>query len=304
MLLDKAQRTAAARPRDSPPPRWYVGALTQGNDGGSIAKRDDLVRTKPSTETADQDEVRHSLWTQCRLSKAPLARPVMADRLGQLYNKDGVIEYLLRRARHEATDAENKVAGHLRGLKDVREVALTPNPVRRDADDKLYYPYACPLTQRALNGKFRAVCLWPCGCVLSESGLRETAARTDEPTAACPVCSASFRAAALREAPVSAESDVVYLNPPAREQDALREQLAARRTKRKKTDAGADAKRVRARLPTLNDAAPGAYAASEVRRAQANAALNAPPAPESEAVASLYRKTPSKRDVWLGRQAS
>ncbi|KAI3629011.1 hypothetical protein CBS9595_000083 [Malassezia furfur] len=272
-----------------------------GNDGGSIARRDDLVRTKASVETADKDEVRHALWTQCRLSKARLAKPVMVDRLGQLYNKDGVIEYLLRRGQGEASASENR---------DLREATLTPAPTSHDRHATDTYPFVCPLTQRALNGKFRVVCLWPCGCVLSESGVRETTGvskSSAESTSPCPVCNVPFAHAALVEAHAPAVySDVVWVNPPAEEQAAMREQLAAqKKTKRKKTDtAGGGDKRTRVQAPTLNDAAPGAYAANQVRRAQENAARNAPPTRDSEAVASLYRKTPSKRDVWLGKQAS
>ena len=168
----------------------------------------------------------------------------------------------------------------------------------------------CPLTQRALNGKFRVVCLWPCGCVLSESGVRETTGVSKSsaaPTSPCPVCNVPFAHAALVEPHAPAvDSDVVWVNPPAEEQAALREQLAAqKKTKRKKADAAAGAeKRARVQAPTLNDAAPGAYAANQVRRAQENATRNAPPTRDSEAVASLYRKPPSKRDVWLGKQAS
>lgn len=278
--------------------------LTQGNDGGSIAKRDDLVRTKAAAnDKVDKDEVRHSLWSQCRLTKKPLSAPIMADRLGQLYNKDGVIEYLLRRAQDEATDVENKAAGHIKGLKDVRQVKLTQSAA--DEDDDHAYPFSCPLTQRALTGKFKTVCLWPCGCVVSESGLRSTTGlqgKKDEPATPCPVCETPFSPLALAEGRTALDSDLVWLNPPEDEQSELRALLSQRKNKRKKSESGE--KRAKPRLPTLNDAAPGAYAAQQVRVAQANAAHNAPGAKESEAISSLYRKTPSKRDVWLGKQAS
>lgn len=89
----------------------------QGNDGGSIAKRDDLVRTKAAAEKQDQDEVRHILWTACRLSKNPLREPVLADSLGQMFNKDAILECLLRRSAGAATDHDTRTAGHIRGMK-------------------------------------------------------------------------------------------------------------------------------------------------------------------------------------------
>ncbi|WFD23304.1 Replication termination factor 2 [Malassezia equina] len=196
-----------------------------GNDGGSIARRDDLVRTRAQAPVSqDRDELRHSVWTLCRVSRHRLQAPVMVDRLGQLYNKEGLIEYLLRRSKHTATEAENLAARHIRGLKDVRPVTLTPNPVREsERGEALYYPYACPLTQRPMNGKHKFVALWTCGCVLSEVGLRETAfpgAPRKEP-------------AALWHTTPTIEDDVVTLYPSSDTQQALREQLVTQRKKRK-----------------------------------------------------------------------
>lgn len=112
-------------------PPWYVwhatgGADTrQGADGGTIARRDDLVRTRTENNksSCDPEELRHSAWTLCRLSKRPLRKPILLDRLGLLYNKEGVLEYLLRRNSKEATDVENDVAGHIKNLK-VRRALL------------------------------------------------------------------------------------------------------------------------------------------------------------------------------------
>jgi len=102
---------------------WCVGeqrapaADRQGNDGGSIARRDDLVRTKGGGEKHDQDALRSIAWTLCRLSKNPLRAPVLADVLGQMYNKDGILEFLLRKNTKVAGEEELRVAGHVRGLR-------------------------------------------------------------------------------------------------------------------------------------------------------------------------------------------
>ena len=192
---------------------------------------------------------------------------------------------------------------------EIREVRLLPNPVRND-NNKDYYAYLCPLTQRPLNGKFRVVCIWPCGCVMSESGLRETTEVSKgslDSHVPCPVRNEVFDASPLVDQDArTVTSDLVWLNPSAEEQVKLREQLAtAKKNKRKKSEESDQSdKRSKMRAPTLNEGAPGAYAANQVRIAQANAAINTPSVQESEAVASLYRKTPSKRDVWLGKQVS
>ncbi|KAL4400652.1 Replication termination factor 2 [Malassezia pachydermatis] len=233
--------------------------------------------------------MRHTQWTLCRISRQKLRAPIMIDRLGQLYNKEALIEYLLRKSTKTVSEAETKVAGHIRGLKDVRQVQLHVNPTHEAAGgDALYYPYACPLTQRVMNGKHKFVCLWPCGCVMSETGLRETAfpgqkkRPEDKATTPCPQCGVLFGHDALWKDEPSVDADLIWLYPPTATQAMLREQLvahaAASRKKRKAKQVDNDTtKRVRAAVdvdttPSLNQTAPGAYAVQQVRAAQAQAA--------------------------------
>lgn len=314
---------AHAHPGDD---TWCVGeqrasgADRQGNDGGSIAKRDDLVRTKGGGEKHDQDALRSIAWTLCRLSKTPLRAPVLADPLGQMYNKDGILEFLLRKNTKIAGEEELRVAGHVRGLKvrvamakvlwltrqDLRELRLSENAAT--ADETAEFPFACPLTQRPMNGRHAFVYLRPCGCVFSESGLRNVCApgnkgKTDVPESeqACPTCSTPFRYAELDVAADDVDADVVWINPPADVQQTRRGRLGAQRkraaakrkqersedTERPKRADGAAAERSdgdaakRARTacaadtrPALNTNAPGALAAQQVRESQTNASRN------------------------------
>ena len=64
-----------------------------GADGGSIAKRSELVRTAEKAENEDKNI--NSLWTQCSLSHQKLEDPVVSDYNGSLYNKTAVLELLL-----------------------------------------------------------------------------------------------------------------------------------------------------------------------------------------------------------------
>lgn len=55
-----------------------------GNDGGSIAKRDDLVRTKAKAEKADERNRELARWALCALSKVsvlPCVYPYLYDHL-------------------------------------------------------------------------------------------------------------------------------------------------------------------------------------------------------------------------------
>lgn len=160
---------------------------------------------------------------------------------------------------------------------------LTSNPIpEAESTEALYYPFVCPLTQRIMNGKHRFICLWPCGCIMSEDGLRTSAglgskARPEGDKTPCPLCSTMFHHAALFEHTPNIDADVVWLGLSEETQSALREQLQARRKRKPKANGTYDsAKRMRSsetNRPSLNSTAPGAYAAEQVRAAQAHAAL-------------------------------
>lgn len=99
-----------------------------GNDGGTIARRSDLVHTKQAAKTSldiDPRLVARNTFASCALSRLPLRLPVVTDGLGNLYRKDKLVEFLLKKAELQLqlqlnnNDKVNEmaVAGHLRGLK-------------------------------------------------------------------------------------------------------------------------------------------------------------------------------------------
>ncbi|GAA6028732.1 hypothetical protein JCM8097_007367 [Rhodosporidiobolus ruineniae] len=161
-----------------------------GNDGGSIPKRGELVRTKQKrVRENDEDRVRQ-LWAFCALSKQPLRQPVVSCPYGRLYNKEAVISYLLNPpgASTESTPFGNDgllVAGHIRNLKDVITLRLTPNPsLESDPSSSTATTasalqesepaqFVCPISLREMNGSVRFLYRKPCGCVMSEAALKE-----------------------------------------------------------------------------------------------------------------------------------
>lgn len=140
-----------------------------GNDGGSIAKRKEVVRKERNRGTSGLTK---NWWRQCALSGESLAEPVVADWRGRLMNKQAVLEFLLGRqgfapplwALHE-----------LKSIRDVIGVQWKLNDDGRWED---------PVTGKDLATQ-RAVLLPECGHVVAESVL----AHSD---GACPVCEASF----------------------------------------------------------------------------------------------------------------
>ncbi|GAA5825148.1 hypothetical protein JCM11251_006119 [Rhodosporidiobolus azoricus] len=159
-----------------------------GNDGGSIPKRGELVRTKQTrARENDEDRVRQ-LWAFCALSKQPLRQPVVSCPYGRLYNKEALISYLLNPpsiSEHSPFGEDGLlVAGHIRSLKDVTTLRLTPNPALPNADeeqdaaahlgqDSAPAQFVCPISLREMNGSVRFVYRKPCGCVMAEAALKQ-----------------------------------------------------------------------------------------------------------------------------------
>ncbi|TKY87981.1 hypothetical protein EX895_003077 [Sporisorium graminicola] len=207
-----------------------------GNDGGSIAKRDELVRTKATLEKVDPELLRQSLWTVCALSRRPLEPPVASDPLGRLYNKDSIVQHLLVRSQNDPSSS--KIADpipHIRGLRDITELNLTPNTLYRppsptaSSNQHSVFPFMCPLSSKQMDGKQRFVYIANCGCAMSAIGLRTTVAASETSDKhkpdhkPCPVCGKTFNAAGLakgKQADMGA--DVVTINPSEAEEAEMR----------------------------------------------------------------------------------
>ncbi|GJN00736.1 hypothetical protein PR202_ga17939 [Eleusine coracana subsp. coracana] len=127
-----------------------------GGDGGATGaeSRDCYLSMylakKP--DKVDPNEARLSRFTCCALSGEPLAAPAVADRLGNLFNKEALVEALL----HKRLPAQGAVR------------------------------FQCPVTGRLdLNGKYQFIALRG-GHVLSVKALKEVK------TSACLVCHKEF----------------------------------------------------------------------------------------------------------------
>lgn len=132
------------------------------------------------------------MWAFCALSKQPLRQPVVSCPLGKLYNKEAVISYLLNppsATEHSPFGSDGLlVASHIRSLKDVTTLRLTPNPSLDESNEAeteatthgggtseqmRASPFVCPISLREMNGSIKFVYRKPCGCVISEVALKE-----------------------------------------------------------------------------------------------------------------------------------
>lgn len=209
-----------------------------GCDGGTIPKRDELVRTKQKKEVTDKSTELSAKWQFCAISSNRLVEPIVSCELGRLYNKDAVIEYLL-----DKTSTPNvSLVEHIRSLKDVVPLNLT---VKTDFSDKKpeidgqYVdtqdsPFICPVVGIEMNGlsfvlhlfyinfikfniilgKYKFCYIRSCGCVLSERALKEV--KSDN----CHKCNKEF-----------SSEDIVVLNGTEEEVKQMRKRMEERRTK-------------------------------------------------------------------------
>ncbi|GMK55008.1 hypothetical protein CspeluHIS016_0200640 [Cutaneotrichosporon spelunceum] len=163
-----------------------------GADGGSIPGRRDLVKTRGKAATTGKAVARERFF-YCALSKKRLAKPVVADPLGKLYNKDAVIEYLLDK---NAYGDGEQICPYISGVKDLLTLNAQPNP--DEGESKA--PFVCWLSLKEMNGAVPFIALRHCGCVFADGALRAVLpnlAKTGETAegpaeAACPNCTKAF----------------------------------------------------------------------------------------------------------------
>ncbi|CAG9857942.1 unnamed protein product [Phyllotreta striolata] len=180
-----------------------------GCDGGTIPRRDELVRVKKKPETKDKDAELAFKWRCCSITQETLQQPIVVCHLGKLYNKVSLIEALLDRG------ALSESFKHVKSLKDVRELKLTENPEAGKNDSSA--AYICPVLGLEMTGKFRFVALWSCGCAFSERALKEIGTKT------CHKCSAPF-----------VEDDVIVINGTEEDMPLMKERMEKRKQANKK----------------------------------------------------------------------
>lgn len=195
-----------------------------GCDGGTIPKRNEIVKNKQKNQGRDKNADLSAKWQFCSLSGLPLKKPIVACQLGRLYNKDAIIEHLLT-LKTATPSSSTSIAppsqiSHIRSLKDVKELKLKEkadfNQTHQasSGSEKFKAQFVCPISGLDINGKYRFYYLTTCGCVLSERALKEV---PDDKQ--CILCSK----------PYESSMDLIVLNGDEEETRDLREKLSLRR---------------------------------------------------------------------------
>lgn len=173
-----------------------------GCDGGFIPRRVEMVKTKAKAEQLDDSEILRTQWTCCFISKKPLERPIVACKLGRLYNKDSVVMFLLNRQESVDNDVLASELAHIKSLKNLINCNL------KSSESKESEYFVCPVTGREMNGKSKFYVTRLCGCVLSEQALNQF-----PDTKACLVC---------ERKDFNRETDLIPLYPTGEELEKLK----------------------------------------------------------------------------------
>lgn len=166
-----------------------------GNDGGSIPKREELVKVRKRKQLAEKEEQNRSKWKLCALSKQVLVPPIVACKLGYLYNKTAVLECLL----------DNTLPPEFSHIRKAKRDLINLNLSSIEE-----CKFVCPVTGLTMGGNYKFVALVKCGCVIAERAFKEI---PDQNT--CLNCSTSF----------DKEKDILPLNGTQEEINERREVL-------------------------------------------------------------------------------
>jgi len=186
--------------------------LTKERAGGSYANS--LGEMNSYLQMVNEDRglgvlERHEFrMSVCWLSQQTLQDPVVAVKLGNLYNKEVLINHLLNKT-------IPKEIAHVRALKDVKLCIITWKEAEKEKGRRRM---VCPVSREDLDsGGSRAVVIWPSGAVVSPKSLKELKLKE------CPVTNKPF----------DPEQDLIPLAPKGEELVKLRERLPAVKSKRK-----------------------------------------------------------------------
>jgi hypothetical protein len=230
--------------------------------GGSIP-RGALVKT---VESASHTNLMAIKWSTCTLTGEDLRPPIVACALGNLYNRQAVLEHLLGAVKGTTQKASTQQAqkqvkeafSHLTSLSSVFDVTLTTDPALTAASgsaipsmaaamageaasgsagtDCAAPRFACPIVHCLADGRNQFVAVRPCGCVVSARAMKhiQGSSVSGEGANACPVCNGLF-------------TSILRLNGTAEQVDEMKQalQVATTEAKRKKKDEKREKKKKR-----------------------------------------------------------
>jgi hypothetical protein len=146
-----------------------------GGDGGVLPTGRKFIRGCGKSVEDKKEDGRNISKSQvlrttvCAQSCEPLMEPIIACEMGNLYSKESILKAFIDKAL-------NPLFSHLRGMKDIKTLKLTPNPAyspEKELDGERRPKFVCPITSMEFNGIHPFVVIWSTGFVISEKAIRE-----------------------------------------------------------------------------------------------------------------------------------
>ena len=145
----------------------------------SIPTRRELVKEAARNPTTaelkeSQQEQQEYYWTTDPLSRQPLARPIVSDCNGKLYNKDSIIQHVLSSdGETNKAEAESILLGAVKSIKDVVDVKFEVVSDDSSNGTAKSERFVCPITKDTLGPGMKSVYLVPCGHAFSAAAIKE-----------------------------------------------------------------------------------------------------------------------------------
>jgi hypothetical protein len=142
-----------------------------GGDGGVMANQRKFIRgCEKDSDIDDKKNIKEEQRLRsstCAQSSQPLSSHIVIDELGNLYNKDILIQSLISKTLVSSCN-------HIRGLKDIKDAIFTYNNDDNNDDKRSNTNrFICPVTRVEFNGSLPFVLIWSTGYVLSDKAIRE-----------------------------------------------------------------------------------------------------------------------------------
>lgn len=172
-----------------------------GNDGGSIPKRRELVKSAARAPTVSElkatalENLAHA-WTYDPLTSEPFdMENVVSDWRGRLYNYESVLRGLMPSGDDNEATAPTLVHGESpelsftsTGIRSLRDVVKLKIKRYEPSASKGQEVWACPVSLKELGPSTKAVYLVPCGHVFADAAIKQIQEDI------CPECSEKFEA--------------------------------------------------------------------------------------------------------------
>lgn len=176
------------------PIRYIKKFCKMGADGGTINKSDVLklhVESASNEYKAKDDNLDDfqlaSRWKFCKISNLPLRLPIVSDYMGNLYNKESILEWIL------CKDKEDQYETHLREqidhIKKIHDVVELNNLCEvRDKNDPKIIKIKCKFGDDIFGDKMKVPLVYSveCGDVFPEKTINMNLIKKKDLN--CPVC--------------------------------------------------------------------------------------------------------------------